>query len=174
VVTDAPNARWSTEATMAWSRNDGRVWVFVLVDHYTDEAWAHVAKVGNRFAALQPACGAVIDRLAGSVRTSSGASSSTATAAAKPDSALQGRAQLAGHRRRRRFRGQAPGQRGGRALHPDPKGAVLWARLHEDTADRRQSVATFIETYNNEWLIEGLEHRTPREAFIEATAQVAG
>jgi hypothetical protein len=34
------------------------------------------------------------------------------------------------------------------------------------------TVSTFTETYNNEWLIERLGHRIPREAFIEATAQV--
>ena len=38
------------------------MWVFDLVDHYTAEAWAHVAKVGDRFAALQPVYDAVIDR----------------------------------------------------------------------------------------------------------------
>jgi len=27
---------------MAWTRSDGWVWVFVVVDHYTVEAWAHV------------------------------------------------------------------------------------------------------------------------------------
>jgi putative transposase len=32
------------------------VWVFACVDHYTAEAWAHVAKAGDRFAPLQPAC----------------------------------------------------------------------------------------------------------------------
>jgi len=62
VITTAPNLRWGTDATMAWTRTDGWVWVFVLVDHYSDEAWAHVAKIGNRFAALQPVYDAVIDR----------------------------------------------------------------------------------------------------------------
>jgi hypothetical protein len=38
------------------------VWVFACVDHDTAEAWAHVAKVGDRFAALQPVDDAVIDR----------------------------------------------------------------------------------------------------------------
>ena len=38
------------------------MWVFACVDHYTCEAWAHVAKVGDRFAALQPVYDAVIDR----------------------------------------------------------------------------------------------------------------
>jgi hypothetical protein len=47
---------------MAWTRTDGWVWVLACVDHSTAEAWAHVAKVGDRFAALQPAYDAVIDR----------------------------------------------------------------------------------------------------------------
>jgi len=47
---------------MAWTRSDGWVWVFACVDHSTAEAWAQVAKVGDRFAALQPAYDAVIDR----------------------------------------------------------------------------------------------------------------
>jgi hypothetical protein len=37
------------------------VWVLVCVDHYTAEAWTHVVKVGDRFAALQPVYDAVID-----------------------------------------------------------------------------------------------------------------
>jgi putative transposase len=65
VITDAPNIRWGTDATMAWTKNDGWVWVFALLDHYSNEAWAHVAKVGNRFAALQPVYDAVIDRFVG-------------------------------------------------------------------------------------------------------------
>jgi hypothetical protein len=39
---------------MAWTRVDGWVWVVVCVDHSTAEAWAQVAKIGDRFAALQP------------------------------------------------------------------------------------------------------------------------
>jgi transposase InsO family protein len=62
IIPAAPNVRWGTDATMAWTRVDGWVWVFVCVDHYTAEAWAHVAKVGDRFAALQPIYDAVIDR----------------------------------------------------------------------------------------------------------------
>jgi putative transposase len=62
IIPDLPNLRWGTDATMAWTRSDGWVWVFACVDHYTAEAWAHVAKVGDRFAALQPVDDAVIDR----------------------------------------------------------------------------------------------------------------
>jgi putative transposase len=62
IIPDGPNRRWGTDATMAWTRTDGWVWVFACVDHYTAEAWAHVAKVGDRFAALQPVYDAVVDR----------------------------------------------------------------------------------------------------------------
>ena len=62
IIPQAPNQRWGTDATMAWTRADGWVWVFACIDHYTAEAWAHVAKVGDRFAALQPIYDAVIDR----------------------------------------------------------------------------------------------------------------
>jgi putative transposase len=65
IIPAAPNQRWGTDATMAWTRTDGWVWVFAVVDHYTTEAWAHVAKVGDRFAALQPVYDAVIDRFGG-------------------------------------------------------------------------------------------------------------
>jgi HTH-like domain len=62
IIPDGPNQRWGTDATMAWTRSDGWVWVFACIDHDSAEAWAHVAKVGDRFAALQPVYDAVIDR----------------------------------------------------------------------------------------------------------------
>jgi hypothetical protein len=62
IIPDRPNLRWGTDATMTWTRSDGWVWVFASIDHYTAEAWAHVAKLGDRFAALQPVYDAVIDR----------------------------------------------------------------------------------------------------------------
>ena len=53
------------------------------------------------------------------------------------------------------------------------KEQCLWSRLFFDVDDLRQGVAAFVETYNNEWLIERLGHRTPKEAFIEAAAEKA-
>jgi putative transposase len=53
------------------------------------------------------------------------------------------------------------------------KEQCLWSRLFDDVDDLRLAVAAFIETYNNEWLIERLGHRTPREAFMDATAAEA-
>jgi putative transposase len=174
VITTAPNLRWGTDATMAWTRNDGWVWVFVLVDHYTDEAWAHVAKVGNRFAALQPVYDAVIDRFGqlgpnvargiklrhdwGSQYRADHFQGSITWLGITDDAAFVGEPQ-----------GNGVAERFIRTL----KEQCLWSKLFEDTNDLRQGVAAFITAYNAEWLIERLGHRTPREAFIQATAQVA-
>jgi putative transposase len=32
IIPDGPNQRWGTDATMAWTRADGWVWVFACVD----------------------------------------------------------------------------------------------------------------------------------------------
>ena len=174
VITDAPNLRWGTDATMAWTRNDGWVWVFALLDHHTDEAWTHVAKVGNRFAALQPVYDAVIDRFGtlgpdiargiklrhdwGSQYRSGHFQGSLSWLGIEDDAAFVGEPQ-----------GNGVAERFMRTI----KEQCLWSRLFDDVDDLRQGVATFIETYNNEWLIERLGHRTPREAFLDATAAEA-
>jgi transposase InsO family protein len=174
IITDAPNLRWGTDATMAWTRSDGWVWVFALLDHYTDEAWAQVAKVGNRFAALQPVYDAVIDRFG----------------KLEPDVArgiklrhdwgsqyrahhFQGSLNWLGIEDDAAFVGEPQGNGVAERFMRTIKEQCLWSRLFEDVDDLRQGVATFIQTYNDEWLIERLGHRTPREAFNEATAQVA-
>jgi putative transposase len=33
IIPAAPNQRWGTDATMAWTRSDGWVWVFACGDH---------------------------------------------------------------------------------------------------------------------------------------------
>jgi transposase InsO family protein len=62
IVPDAPNVLWGTDATMAYTAKDGWVWCFVAIDHHTAEAWASVARRGDRFAALEPIYDAVRDR----------------------------------------------------------------------------------------------------------------
>ncbi len=171
IITEAPNVRWGTDATMAWTKGDGWVWVFVLLDHYTDEAWAHVAQVGNRFAALQPVYDAVIDRF-GSL---------------EPDIArgiklrhdwgsqyrahhFQGSLNWLGIEDDAAFVGEPQGNGVAERFIRTLKEQCLWARLCDDVDELRKAVGSFIEAYNNQWLIERLGHRTPREAFIEATA----
>jgi putative transposase len=174
IITDAPNVRWGTDATMAWTREDGWVWVFVLVDHYSDEAWGHVAKVGNRFAALQPVYDAVIDRFAGlGPDIARGIKLRHDWGSQYRAHHFQGSLNWLGIEDDAAFVGEPQGNGVAERFIRTLKEQCLWARLCNDLDELRQAVATFIQTYNDEWLIERLGHRTPREAFIEATAQVA-
>ena len=166
IVPDAPNLRWGTDGTMAWTVEDGWVWVFDLVDHYTAEAWAHVAKVGDRFAALQPVYDAVTDRY-GSLE-------------ADTARGIEVRHDWGPQYRSAHFTGSLAwlGLTDSPAFPGEPecngcaerwiktlKEQCLWARPYRNVDDLRQAVAAFVKLYNEQWLIERLGHRTPRETY---------
>jgi transposase InsO family protein len=67
ITTDAPNLMWGTDATQIATVEDGRVWLFAVVEHWNAEAlgW-HVAKRGDRFAAVQ-AAGMAVKRAVGAL-----------------------------------------------------------------------------------------------------------
>jgi transposase InsO family protein len=172
IVTDAPNVRWGTDGTMAWTVEDGWVWVFDLVDHYTCQAWAHVAKVGDRFAALQPVYDAVIDR--------------HGVLAADVARGVEVRHDWGSQYRSAHFTGSLAwlGITDSPAYPGEPecngcaerwiktlKEQCLWARLYRDVDDLRQAVAAFVELYNTRWLIERLGHRTPQETYQDWLAE---
>jgi transposase InsO family protein len=166
ITTDAPNRRWGTDATMAWTVDDGWVWVFDLVDHHSAEAWAHVAKVGDRVAALQPIYDAVVDRYGelaadvargvelrhdwGSQYRSAHFTAALAWLGIADSPAFPGEPECNGC-----------AERWIKTL----KEQCLWARTYRTIDELRVAVASFVETYNNQWLIERLGHRTPRETY---------
>jgi putative transposase len=164
IIPDRPNQRWDADATMAWTRVDGWVWVF-CVDHDTAQAWAHVAKVGDRFAALQPVDDAVIDRWGrldadvarglalrhgwGPQYRSAHFTGSLAWLGISDDPAFLGEPETNGC-----------AERWIRTL----KEQCLWAELHDTVEELRQAVAGFVERYNSSWLLQRHSHQTPKEA----------
>lgn len=159
---------------MAWTRTDGWVWVFACFDHHTAEAWCHVAKVGDRIAALQPIQDAVVDRFGhlgpdvargiklrhdwGPQYRSHHFVGSIAWLGLSDDAAYIGEPETNGC-----------AERFIRTL----KEQCLWAELHDTVDDLRQAVTAWTHKYNNEWLIQRHGHHTPREAFASATTKVA-
>jgi hypothetical protein len=55
ILTTRPDEMWGTDATRFYTEEDGWGWFFGAIDHHTDEllGW-HVAKLGDRWAALEP------------------------------------------------------------------------------------------------------------------------
>ena len=152
---------------MAYTRHDGWVWVFVCVDHFTAEAWAHVSATGDRHAALQPVYDAVVDRWG--------------ELAADIGRGLALRHDWGPQYRSAHFLGSLRwlGIADDASLVGEPecngcaerwiktlKEQCLWARLYDNVDDLRQAVAKFVNTYNNEWLIQRHGHQTPREKYL--------
>lgn len=63
IITAAPNILWGTDGTKIFTLDDGWCWLFTAVEHWNAEClgW-HVAKTGDRFAALQPLSMALMTR----------------------------------------------------------------------------------------------------------------
>jgi transposase InsO family protein len=175
IIPEAPNVRWGTDATMTWTRSDGWVWVFACVDHYTAEAWAHVAKIGDRFAALQPVYDAVVDRWGrldadiarglqlrhdwGPQYRSAHFTGSLAWLGITDSPAFLGEPETNGC-----------AERWIRTL----KDQCLWVQLYDTVEELRQAVAGFVDRYNSSWLIQRHGHQTPKEAYQAAqSAQAA-
>jgi transposase InsO family protein len=174
IVPDQPNVRWGADATLGWTREDGWVWIFVCVDHYTAEAWTHVAKVGDRFAALQPVYDAVVDRFGqlnpdvargislrhdwGSQYRSHHFGGSLRWLGIEDDPAYPGEPE-----------GNGCAERCIRTL----KEQCLWARIYTDVDDLRHAVADFTRLYNTQWLIQRHGHQTPQEAYTAWQKEVA-
>lgn len=55
IITTQPDVLWGTDATRFWAWQEGWCWFFGAIDHCVEDVvgW-HVAKVGDRWAALEP------------------------------------------------------------------------------------------------------------------------
>jgi len=55
IITQRPDELWGTDATKFWTHREGWCWFFGAIDHCVEDlvGW-HVAKLGDRWAALEP------------------------------------------------------------------------------------------------------------------------
>lgn len=174
IVPKGPDLRWGTDATLAWTRDDGWVWVFALVDHYTAEAWCHVSKAGDRFAALQPLYDAVVDRFrALAPDVARGIALRHDWGSQYRSHHFSGSLRWLGMSDEPTYPGEPEGNGCAERWIRTLKEQCLWAQLHNDIDDLRQAVADFVELYNTQWLIQRHGHHTPKEAYAAATTPVA-
>jgi putative transposase len=174
IIPERPNQRWGTDATMAWTRSDGWVWVFAVVDHYTAEAWAHVAKVGDRFAALQPVYDAVVDRWGRlDADVARGLSLRHDWGPQYRSGHFLGSIGWLGISDAAAFLGEPETNGCAERWIRTLKEQCLWAELHDTIDQLRQAVTGFVDHYNTSWLIQRHAHLTPKEAYQAAQAPAA-
>ena len=174
IITAAPNVMWATDATQVTTVQDGKVWLFGVVEHWNAEllVW-HVSKIGSRFEATQ-AVGMAVRQQFGHL--SAGAARGLAL---RHD---HGSNFMADHFQKQiRFWGVSPSYAFVR--EPETNGVIerlfrtlkeqaIHGRIFQTIDEVRDAVRAFATRYNAEWLIEKNGHRSPldaRAAWLEQT-----
>lgn len=174
IIPEGPNLIWGTDATMAYTARDGWVWAFVAVDHFSAEAWASVARRGDRFAALEPIYDAVRDRfgeLAPDVAR--GVACRHDWGPQYTSSHFQGSLRWLGICDSPSYVGEPPCNGCAERFIRTLKEQVIWTTRWNTIEELGAAVRVFIDLYNHEWLIERHGHRTPREAYLAAMGAAA-
>lgn len=166
IVTDVPNELWGTDGTRIFTLEDGWVWLFTAIEHWNAECvgW-HVAKVGSRFAALEPISMA-LQKIYGSLAGDVGRG-----LALRMDHGTQ---YLSDHFLNQvRFWGIRPSF--GFVQEPETNGVAerfnrtlkeqaIYGRVFRNIEEVRAAAAKFIDNYNEHWLVQKLGHRSPAQA----------
>jgi transposase InsO family protein len=174
IIPEGPNLIWGTDATMAYTVRDGWVWAFVAVDHFTAEAWASVARRGDRFAALEPIYDAVRDRFGElGPDVCRGISCRHDWGPQYTSSHFQGSLRWLGIEDSPAYVGEPPCNGCAERFIRTLKEQVIWTKHWTTIEELEAAVRAFAELYNREWLIERHGHRTPREAYLAATGAAA-
>lgn len=174
ITTDAPNVMWGTDGARVLTARDGWVWLFVAVEHWNFECMGwHVAKLGSRFAALEPVAQGV-ERIYGA------AAGAARGLSLRMDHGTQ---YLSGHfTAQLRYWGIQPSY--AFVEQPQTNGVaerfvgivreqVLNGRIFHDLEDVRQAVGAFVERFNREWRVEKLKFMSPTAMRELALAQAA-
>lgn len=178
ITTEAPNVMWGTDATKVFTLEDGWVWVFAAVEHWNAECVGlHVAKEGNRFAALEPISQA-LTKYYGCL-----AADVARGLSLRMDHGSQ---YLSDHFVNQvRFWGIHPSF--GFVSEPETNGVVerfhrtlkeqaIYGKVFRNIEDVSQAVTKFMEDYNAQWRVEKngfLSPRDAREAWLASLAKEA-
>jgi transposase InsO family protein len=165
IITAAPNIMWATDATQVTTVQDGKVWLFGVVEHWNAEllGW-HVAKHGTRTEAIQ-ALGMAVRQQFGQL----GAGAARGLALRHD----HGSNFMADHFQKQvKFWGLAPSYAFVR--EPETNGVIerlfrtlkeqaIHGRIFQTIEDVRDAVRAFVARYNAEWLIEKNGYRSPAQ-----------
>ncbi len=178
IITAAPNVMWATDATQILTVQDGKVWLFGVIEHWNAEllGW-NVVKCGSRYAAAE-AVGMAVRTTFGRV----GADAARGLALRHD----HGSNFMAEHfDKQLRFWGITPSY----AFVGEPqtngvierffrtlKEQIVHGRIYQNIDAVRDAVRGFVARYNAEWLIEKNGFRSPADAravWNQATMKVA-
>lgn len=171
IITPALNMMWGTDGKQFWTLEDGMCWFFGVIDHCNDEilGW-HSAKIGNRFAAMEPVRQAI--------KTQYGALGKHIVKGTglclREDHGSQYDSK--DFQREMKYLGldlspafvRSPQCNGIiERFHRTLQEQVFDVHVFTSLDEARRAIAKFIEDYNAFWLLERHGHRSPLEVRAE-------
>ncbi len=166
ITTDRPNAMWGTDGIRIETVDEGWVWVFSAVDHFDACCVGiHMAKIGSRFAALQPIAQGLLSEFG-----TTGADAGRGLAL-RMDNGTQYTAD--DFLNQVKFWGIAPSfafvaepQTNGVAerFNRTLKEQAIHGRIFRNVEEVRAAVTAFKDHYNRHWRLEKLGFLSPLEA----------
>ncbi len=175
IRTDRPDEMWGTDATRFWTEEDGWCWFFGAVDHCTTEVVGHhVAKKGDRWAALEPIREGVRAHF-GPYRSkvAMGLSLRHDWGPQYTADQFQGELRWLGIRSSPSYVGEPECNGICERFMRTLKEECIYVHRFRNLEEARGVIAAFIERYNHQWLVERHGYRTPAEVRRELTLLAA-
>jgi transposase InsO family protein len=166
ITSEAPDVMWGTDMTSTVTVGEGQAFVFVAVDHCTTECIGlHAAKRGSRFEALEPIRQGIRERFGGigkdvatGLRLRHDHGSNYLADDFQQEVAFFGIESSPSFVREPEGNGVA--ERFIRTL----KENLLWVRSFETIEELRLALLEFKQTYNEQWMLEKYDYRSPAQA----------
>lgn len=166
ITTDAPNVMWGTDAAKIFTLEDGWVWFFGVIEHWNSEClgW-HVAKKGNRFAAIESLTQAIENVFESTCQGQArGLKLRIDHGSQFLSDGFVNQAHYWGINISKGFVREPETNGVIERFHRTFKEQIIHGRQYHNLEDLRRAVSIFIAKYNEYWLLEKLNYCSPLEA----------
>lgn len=166
IITEQPNQMWGTDATAAFTEEDGQVTVFAAIDHCTAECVGiHAAKPGTRYEALEPLKQGIRARFGViSAMVAVGLAIRHDHGSQYTSDAFQDELRFLGATSSPAFVRAPEGNGCIERFFRTLKEQLLWVRTFKNVEELRLALLEWAARYNREWLIERHGFLTPEQA----------
>jgi putative transposase len=175
IITTHPDEMWGTDATRFYTEEDGWCWFFGAIDHHTDEllGW-HVAKLGDRWAALEPIRQGARHAFHGFGKDiARGLKIRCDWGPQYIADAWINEVKWLGITISPSYVGEPECNGVIERFMRTLKEQCIYLHRFQSLAEARRIIEGFIHRYNTQWLIERLGHRTPAQARADAHRRAA-
>jgi transposase InsO family protein len=172
ITTEAPDVMWGTDMTATVTVGEGSAFVFVAVDHCTTECIGlHAAKSGSRFEALEPIRQGVRERFGGIAKdVARGLRLRHDHGSNYLADDFQQEVDFFGIESSPSFVREPEGNGVAERFIRTLKENFLWVRSFETIEELRLALLEFKQTYNEQWMLEKFDYRSPAQARCDLVA----